>query len=238
MSLSNFSPTALQPGPIYFIGIGGRGMSGIAEITLRGGYAVTGSDTATKDSIKLLESLGAKVFTTHKAEQVQGCSAVIYSTAIKADNPEMTEARARGIPILHRADMLAELMRLRFSIGVGGTQGKATTTSLVSALLDASGLDPTVISGGIINAYGSSSKIGKGEWMVVETDESDGSFLRLRPSIAVLTNIGTEHLLHYGSPAALEEAFGDFIRNVPFYGCAVVCLDDPAVRAIASHIPD
>jgi UDP-N-acetylmuramate--alanine ligase len=238
MSPNNFSPTALQPGPIYFIGIGGRGMSGIAEITLRGGYAVAGSDTAIKDSIKRLESLGAKVFTTHKAEQVQGCSAVVYSTAIKAGNSEMIEARTRGIPTLHRADMLAELMRLRFSIGVGGTQGKTTTTSLVSALLDAGGLDPTVIGGGIINAYGSSSKIGKGEWMVVETDESDGSFLRLRPSIAVLTNIDTEHLAHYGSPAALEEAFGDFVRNVPFYGFAVVCLDDPAVRAIVSHVPD
>ena len=178
-------------------------MSGIGEITLQGGYAVTGSDTATKDSIRRLESLGAKVFTTHKAEQVEGCSAVIYSTAIPANNPEMIEARARGIPILHRADMLAELMRLRFTVGVGGTQGKTTTTSLVAALLDSGGLDPTVVNGGTINAYGASSKIGKGEWMVVESDESDGSFLRLRPSMAVVTNIGTEHLDHYGSPEAL-----------------------------------
>jgi UDP-N-acetylmuramate--alanine ligase len=235
---TSFSPTILQRGPIYFIGIGGRGMSGIAEIALRGGYAVSGSDTASLESVKRLESLGAKIFASHKAEQVKGASAVVHSTAIKADNPEMIEARAKGIPILHRADMLAELMRLRFSIGVGGTQGKTTTTSLVSALLDAGGLDPTVISGGVINAYRSSSKIGKGEWMVVETDESDGSFLRLRPSIAVLTNVGTEHLAHHGSPAALEKAFGEFIRNVPFYGFAVVCLEDPAVREIASHVPD
>jgi UDP-N-acetylmuramate--alanine ligase len=238
MPPSNFSPTALQPGPIYFIGLGGRGMSGIAEIALRGGYAVTGSDTATKESIKRLESLGAQVFTTHKAEQVEGCSAVIYSTAIPANNPEMIEARARGIPLLHRADMLAELMRLRFTVGVGGTQGKTTTTSLVAALLDAGGMDPTVVNGGTINAYGASSKIGKGDWMVVETDESDGSFLRLKPSIAVVTNIGTEHLDHYGSSDALKEAFGEFIRNVPFYGFAVVCLDDPTIRDIASTIPD
>ena len=238
MSSTSFSPIALQTGPIYFIGIGGRGMSGIGEITLQGGYAVTGSDTATKDSIRRLESLGAKVFTTHKAEQVEGCSAVIYSTAIPADNPEMIEARARGIPILHRADMLAELMRLRFTVGVGGTQGKTTTTSLVAALLDSGGLDPTVVNGGTINAYGASSKIGKGEWMVVESDESDGSFLRLRPSMAVVTNIGTEHLDHYGSPEALKEAFSEFIRNVPFHGFTVVCLDDPTIREIASGIPD
>lgn len=197
MSATCFSPTPLQPGPVYFIGIGGRGMSGIAEIILRGGYAVAGSDTATKDSIKRLESLGARVFIGHKAEQVQGCSAVVYSTAIKDDNPELIEAHAQGTSILHRADMLAELMRLRFSVGVGGTQGKTTTTSLVAALLDAGGLDRTVIKGGMINAYGASSKIGKGDYMVVESDESDGSFLRLKPSIAVVTNIGTEHLDHY-----------------------------------------
>lgn len=238
MPTTSFSPTALQPGPIYFIGIGGRGMSGIAEVTLKGGYAVSGSDTEASDKIKRLETLGARVFTGHKADQVQGCSAVVYSTAINNDNPELVEARARGIPILHRADMLDELMRLRFTVGVGGTQGKTTTTSLVAALLDAGGMDPTVVNGGIINSYGANSKIGKGKWMVVETDESDGSFLRLNPSIAVVTNIGTEHLEYYGSPGALKEAFGKFVRNVPFYGFAVVCLDDPTIRDIASQIPD
>jgi len=212
-------------------------MSGIAEIMLKIGYSVQGSDAKASANTERLEKLGARIFIGHDAAHVsEGVSAVVYSTAVKATNPEMVVARERRIPLVRRAEMLAELMRLQFSIGVGGTHGKTTTTSMVASLLDAGGLDPTVVNGGIINAYGTNAKVGDGDWIVVEADESDGSFLRLKCTVAIITNIDPEHLDHYGDFDAVKQAFCDFIEDIPFYGFGVVCLDHPEVQKLVSRI--
>ena len=229
-------PVPFDIGLIHFIGVGGIGMSGIAEIMLRTGYDVQGSDAKASANTERLEKLGARIFVGHDSSHVNGASAVVYSTAVKADNPEMIAARAARIPLVRRAEMLAELMRLQSSVAVGGTHGKTTTTSMIASLLDAGGLDPTVVNGGIINAYGTNAKVGEGDWIVVEADESDGSFLRLKSTVAVVTNIDPEHLDHYGDFDAVKKAFRDFVENVPFYGFAVVCLDHPEVQALAATV--
>ena len=212
-------------------------MSGIAEIMLKIGYSVQGSDAKASANTERLEKLGARVFIGHDAAHIgDGVSAVVYSTAVKATNPEMVVARERRIPLVRRAEMLAELMRLQFSIAVGGTHGKTTTTSMVAAILDAGGLDPTVVNGGIINAYGTNAKVGDGDWIVVEADESDGSFLRLKSTVAIVTNIDPEHLDHYGDFDGVRKAFVDFVENIPFYGFAAVCLDHPEVQRLVAAI--
>src|SRR3984885_3619311 len=232
----NRRPVPFDLGPIHFVGIGGIGMSGIAEIMLRIGYAVHGSDAKASANTERLESLGAKIFIGHDAAHLDGASAVVFSTAIKADNPEIVAARERRLPLVRRAEMLAELMRLQFSVAVGGTHGKTTTTSMIAALLDAGGMDPTVVNGGIINAYGANAKVGEGDWMVVEADESDGTFLRLKSTVAVVTNIDPEHLDHYGEFDAVRRAFQDFVENIPFYGFAVGCTDHLEVQALAARV--
>jgi UDP-N-acetylmuramate--alanine ligase len=229
-------PVPFDLGPVHFIGIGGIGMSGIAEIMLRIGYVVQGSDARASTNTERLEKLGARIFIGHDAAQVEGASAVVYSTAVKDDNPEMAAARERRLPLVRRAEMLAELMRLQFSVAVGGTHGKTTTTSMVAALLDAGGLDPTVVNGGIINAYGTNAKVGEGDWIVVEADESDGTFVRLRSTVAIVTNIDPEHLDHYGDFDAVKRAFQDFVENIPFYGFAAICTDHPEVQALAARV--
>ncbi|MDP8915801.1 MAG: UDP-N-acetylmuramate--L-alanine ligase [Pseudomonadota bacterium] len=230
-------PVPFKLGPVHFIGIGGIGMSAIAEIMLRIGYKVQGSDAKASANTDRLRELGATVFIGHDAENVQdGLAAVVFSTAVPPDNPEMAAARLHGLPLVRRAEMLAELMRLQFSVAVGGTHGKTTTTSMIAALLDAGGLDPTVVNGGIINAYNTNAKVGEGDWMVVEADESDGSFLRLKSTVAVVTNIDAEHLDHYGDFDAIRKAFRDFVENIPFYGFAAVCLDHPEVQAMAAAV--
>ena len=212
-------------------------MSGIAEIMLKIGYSVQGSDAKASANTERLEKLGARIFIGHDAAHIgDGVSAVVYSTAVKASNPEMVVARERRIPLVRRAEMLAELMRLQFSIAVGGTHGKTTTTSMVAAILDAGGLDPTVVNGGIINAYGTNAKVGDGDWIVVEADESDGSFLRLKSTVAIVTNIDPEHLDHYGDFDGVRKAFVDFVENIPFYGFAAVCLDHPEVQRLVASI--
>ncbi|WP_333586974.1 UDP-N-acetylmuramate--L-alanine ligase [Phenylobacterium sp.] len=232
----NRRPVPFELGPVHFIGIGGIGMSGIAEIMLRIGYTVQGSDAKVSANTERLEKLGAKIFIGHEGAQVEGASAIVYSTAVKPDNPEMQAARERRLPLVRRAEMLAELMRLQFSVAVGGTHGKTTTTSMIAALLDAGGLDPTVVNGGIINAYGTNAKVGEGDWIVVEADESDGTFLKLKSTVAVVTNIDPEHLDHYGDFEAVKKAFQDFIENIPFYGFAAVCTDHPEVLALAARV--
>ncbi len=232
----NRRPVPFSLGPIHFIGIGGIGMSGIAEIMLRTGYQVQGSDLRASANTERLAALGAKIFIGHDPAHVGEASAVVYSTAVKADNPEMIAARERHIPLVRRAEMLVELMRLQFSIAVGGTHGKTTTTSLVACLLDAGGLDPTVVNGGIINAYGANAKVGEGDWIVVEADESDGTFLRLKSTVAIVTNIDPEHLDHYGDFDTVKKAFRDFVENIPFYGFAAVCLDHIEVQALAAQV--
>ena len=235
--IARLRPVPFDLGPVHFVGIGGIGMSGIAEIMLKIGYSVQGSDAKASANTERLEKLGARVFIGHDASHVSdGVSAVVYSTAVKPTNPEMVVARERRIPLVRRAEMLAELMRLQFSVGVGGTHGKTTTTSMVAAVLDAGGLDPTVVNGGIINAYGTNAKVGDGDWIVVEADESDGSFLRLKCTVAVITNIDPEHLDHYGDFDALRKAFVDFIEDIPFYGFGVVCLDHPEVQRLVASI--
>src|SRR6202012_1101232 len=229
-------PVPFDIGPVHFIGIGGIGMSGIAEIMLKIGYQVQGSDAKASGNTERLEALGARIFIGHDASQVEGVSAVVYSTAVKADNPEMVAARERRIPLVRRAEMLAELMRLQFSVAVGGTHGKTTTTSMVACLLDAGGLDPTVVNGGIINKYGTNAKVGEGDWIVVEADESDGSFLRLKSTVAIVTNIDPEHLDHYGEFDGVRRAFRDFVENIPFYGFAAVCLDHPEVQSMVAQV--
>ena len=211
-------------------------MSGIAEIMLRQGYVVQGSDVRESINTERLRGLGARVFIGHAASHVEGASAIVFSSAIGADNPEMAAGRAGRIPLVRRAEMLAELMRLSFSVAVAGTHGKTTTTSMIAAVLDAGGMDPTVVNGGIINAYGANAKVGGGEWIVVEADESDGSFLRLRSTVAVVTNIDPEHLDHHGDFENLKRAFHDFVQNIPFYGFAVLCADHPEVQDMASRI--
>ena len=235
--IARLRPVPFDLGPVHFVGIGGIGMSGIAEIMLKIGYSVQGSDAKASANTERLEKLGAKIFIGHDAAHVgEGVSAVVYSTAVKADNPEMKAARERRIPLVRRAEMLAELMRLQFSVAVGGTHGKTTTTSMIATLLDAGGLDPTVVNGGIINAYGTNAKVGEGDWIVVEADESDGSFLRLKSTVAVVTNIDPEHLDHYGDFDQVKRAFREFIENIPFYGFAAVCLDHPEVQAMVAQV--
>jgi UDP-N-acetylmuramate--alanine ligase len=230
-------PVPFALGPVHFVGIGGIGMSGIAEIMLKIGYAVQGSDAKSSANTERLEKLGATIFIGHDAAHVtEGVSALVYSTAVTATNPELVAARARRIPLVRRAEMLAELMRLQFSVAVGGTHGKTTTTSMVACLLDAGNLDPTVVNGGIINAYGTNAKVGDGDWIVVEADESDGSFLRLKSTVAIVTNIDPEHLDHYGDFDAVRKAFVDFVENIPFYGFAAVCLDHPEVQRLVATI--
>ncbi len=225
-------------GPVHFVGIGGIGMSAIAEMMLRLGYTVQGSDAKASANTERLASLGATIFVGHDAGHLDGASAVVFSTAIQADNPEIAGARARRIPLVRRAEMLSELMRLGYSVAVGGTHGKTTTTSMIAAVLEAGGLDPTVVNGGIINAYGTNAKVGEGDWIVVEADESDGSFLRLRSTVAVVTNIDPEHLDHHGDFDALKRAFQGFVENIPFYGFAVLCIDDPNVQDMAGRVED
>ncbi len=232
----NRRPVPFEIGPVHFIGIGGIGMSGIAEIMMRTGYTVQGSDAKASANTERLEKLGAKIFIGQDPANVEGAYAVVYSTAVKADNPEMVAARERRLPLVRRAEMLAELMRLQFSVAVGGTHGKTTTTSMIAALLDAGGLDPTIVNGGIINAYGTNAKVGTGDWIVVEADESDGTFLKLKSTAAVVTNIDPEHLDHYGDFEAVKKAFRDFVENIPFYGFAAVCTDHAEVQAMAARV--
>ena len=225
-------------GTIHFVGIGGIGMSGIAEVMHNLGYKVRGSDIADGAGVARLRGLGVEVAIGHGAENVGDAEAVVVSTAIRPDNPEVAAARARHIPVVRRADMLAELMRLKWTVSVAGTHGKTTTTTMIAALLDEAGLDPTVINGGIINAYGANARLGQGEWMVVEADESDGAFLRLPTTVAVVTNIDPEHLDHWKSFEKLRAAFDAFIENTPFYGFGVVCLDHPEVQALVGRVAD
>ena len=228
----------LTIGTIHFVGIGGIGMSGIAEVLHNLGYVVQGSDIADNYNTKRLAELGMKVMIGHRAENVGAAQVVVVSTAVKADNPEVLAARARLVPVVRRAEMLGELMRLKWSIAIGGTHGKTTTTSMIAQLLTAAKYDPTVINGGIINAYGTNARLGQGDWMVVEADESDGSFLRLPHTIAVVTNIDPEHLDHYGSFDRLRTAFTQFIENVPFYGFACLCADHAEVQALIPRVSD
>ncbi|MGY4396895.1 UDP-N-acetylmuramate--alanine ligase [Sphingomonas sp. UYAg733] len=229
---------ATDIGTIHFVGIGGIGMSGIAEVMKNLGYDVQGSDVAEGYVVQGLRDKGIVVHIGHHADNLGDAAVVVTSTAIKRDNPEVNAALERRIPVVRRAEMLAELMRLKSTVAVAGTHGKTTTTSMVAALLDAGGVDPTVINGGIINSYGSNARLGASDWMVVEADESDGSFLRLDGTIAVVTNIDPEHLDHYGSFDAVKAAFVDFIENVPFYGAALLCLDHPEVQAIIPRVRD
>ena len=225
-------------GPIHFVGIGGIGMSGIAEVLMTLGYTVQGSDAKRSKITDRLESLGATVFEGQRAENIGDAGVVVISTAIKKGNPELEEARRRGLPVVRRAEMLAELMRLKSNIAIAGTHGKTTTTTMVATLLDAGGLDPTVINGGVIHAYGSNARAGAGEWMVVEADESDGSFNRLPATIAIVTNIDPEHMEHWGSFDALRKGFTDFVSNIPFYGLAVCCTDHPEVQGLVGRVTD
>jgi UDP-N-acetylmuramate--alanine ligase len=225
-------------GPVHFVGIGGIGMSGIAEVLQNLGYRVQGSDVSESANVERLRKKGIAVSIGHRAENLGLAEVVVVSSAIRRDNPELVLARERHLPIVRRAEMLAELMRFGQAIAVGGTHGKTTTTSLVAALLEAGGLDPTVINGGIINAYGTNARMGAGEWMVVEADESDGTFVKLPADIAVVTNIDPEHLDHYGTFDAARAAFRQFVENVPFYGFAVMCLDHPEVQALVARIED
>ncbi|MSO80197.1 MAG: UDP-N-acetylmuramate--L-alanine ligase [Alphaproteobacteria bacterium] len=228
----------LDIGMLHFVGIGGIGMSGIAETLHALGYQVRGSDVAESANVRRLRALGIHVDIGHRAEQVADADVLVISSAVHDDNPEVAAARARLIPVVRRAEMLAELMRLKWAIAVAGTHGKTTTTSLVAAVLDAASLDPTVINGGIINAWGTNARLGKGDWMVVEADESDGTFVRLPATIAVVTNIDPEHLDFYGDFESVRGAFATFVSNIPFYGFAVMCLDHPAVQALIPTLSD
>ena len=225
-------------GPIHFVGIGGIGMSGIAEVLLSHGYQVQGSDLKASPITERLESLGARVFMGQAPDNLEAAEVVVVSSAIKPGNPELDAARARGLPVVRRAEMLAELMRLKSNIAVAGTHGKTTTTTMVAALLDGGGVDPTVINGGVIHAYGSNARMGDGEWMVVEADESDGSFNRLPATIAIVTNIDPEHMEHWGDFDRLKQGFLDFVSNIPFYGLAVCCTDHQEVQTLVGRITD
>ncbi len=225
-------------GPIHFVGIGGIGMSGIAEVLLNLGYQVQGSDLKDSKITERLESLGAKIFIGQRAENLESAEVVVISSAIKSGNPELDAARMAGLPVVRRAEMLAELMRMKSNVAIAGTHGKTTTTTMVATLLDAGGIDPTVINGGIIHAYGSNARMGQGEWMVVEADESDGTFNRLPATIAIVTNIDPEHMEHWGSIENLRKGFYDFVSNIPFYGIAVCCTDHPEVQALVGKITD
>jgi UDP-N-acetylmuramate--alanine ligase len=240
-ALRSTAPGGRMPtdiGTIHFVGIGGIGMSGIAEVMHNLGYKVQGSDIAEGYVVEGLRGRGIKVAIGHAAENLGDAAVVVTSTAVRRSNPEVAAALEARIPVVRRAEMLAELMRLKRTVAVAGTHGKTTTTSMVAALLDAGGVDPTVINGGIINSYGSNARLGESEWMVVEADESDGSFLRLDGTIAIVTNIDPEHLDHYGSFERIKDAFVEFIENVPFYGCAVLCIDHPEVQAVIAKVRD
>ncbi|MHA1601092.1 MAG: UDP-N-acetylmuramate--L-alanine ligase [Alphaproteobacteria bacterium] len=228
----------LDLGTLHFVGIGGIGMSGIAEILHSQGYTVQGSDMADNANVQRLRAMGIEVMVGHREENVEQAQVVVVSSAVKADNPEVMAARARFVPIVRRAEMLGELMRLKWAIAVGGTHGKTTTTSMIATMLDAGGFDPTVVIGGIVNAYGTNARLGQGDWMVVEADESDGSFTKLPATIAIVTNIDPEHMEFYGSVEALHRAFEVFVENIPFYGVAVLCLDHPVVQSLIGRIRD
>ena len=225
-------------GPIHFVGIGGIGMSGIAEVLMTLGYRVQGSDAKRSKITDRLETLGATVFEGQRAENLGEAGVVVISTAIKKGNPELEEARRRGLPVVRRAEMLAELMRMKSNICIAGTHGKTTTTTMVATLLDAGNLDPTVINGGVIHAYGSNARAGEGEWMVVEADESDGSFNRLPTDIAIITNIDPEHMEHWGSFDALRQGFYNFASSIPFYGLAVCCTDHAEVQSLVGRLTE
>ncbi|MFQ5983885.1 MAG: UDP-N-acetylmuramate--L-alanine ligase [Alphaproteobacteria bacterium] len=228
----------LEVGPIHFVGIGGIGMSGIAEVLHNLGYRVQGSDLAGNANVNRLKALGVPVGLGHAPENLGEAEVVVVSSAVKPENVEVEAAHARFIPVVPRAEMLGELMRLKWSIAVGGTHGKTTTTSLIAAILEAARYDPTVINGGIINAYGTNARLGSGDWMVVEADESDGSFAKLPATIAVVTNIDPEHLDHYGTFDALRRAFETFVENIPFYGFVALCIDHPEVQALIGRVSD
>ncbi len=225
-------------GPIHFVGIGGIGMSGIAEVLLNLGYRVQGSDLKETKITQRLADLGATIFIGQRAENLEHAAVVVISSAIKSGNAELDQARLMGLPVVRRAEMLAELMRMKSNVAVAGTHGKTTTTTMVATLLDGGGIDPTVINGGIIHAYGSNARMGQGEWMVVEADESDGTFNRLPATIAIVTNIDPEHMEHWGSIENLRQGFYDFVSNIPFYGLAVCCTDHPEVQALVGRISD
>jgi len=224
-----------RPAKIHFVGIGGIGMSGIAEVLLNLGYAVSGSDLKASETTRRLEGLGGRIVAGHAASNVQDADVVVISSAVRRDNPEVQEAARRKIPVIPRAAMLAELMRLKYGVAIAGSHGKTTTTSLAAHLLAQAGMDPTAVVGGKVNGFGSNAKLGKGDYMVVEADESDGSFLRLTPTIAIVTNIDPEHLDHWKTPEALRQGFVDFVNRVPFYGRAILCIDHPTVQSI---LPD
>src|SRR6201995_832224 len=228
----------LSIGTIHFVGIGGIGMSGIAEVLHNLGYSVQGSDIADSTNVRRLREAGIPVAIGHEAGNLGNAQVVVVSSAVKPDNPEIAAARARLIPVVRRAEMLAELMRLKWSIAIGGTHGKTPPTSLIAAVLEAAHLDPTVINGGIVNAYGTNTRLGTGDWMVVEADESDGSFLRLPAVIAVVTNMDPEHLDHWGTPEAMIAGYDKFVANIPFYGFAVLCIDHPAVQQMIPRLSD
>ena len=225
-------------GPIHFVGIGGIGMSGIAEVLANLGYTVQGSDVADSANVKRLRDKGIAIAIGHKAENLNAAEVVVVSSAIRRDNPELVAARASRRPVVRRAEMLAELMRLKRCVAIAGTHGKTTTTSLVAGLLEAGQFDPTVINGGIINAYGTNARLGTGEWMVVEADESDGTFLKLPADVAIVTNIDPEHLDHFKTFDAVQDAFKAFVENVPFYGFAVMCSDHPVVQTMVGRLED
>jgi UDP-N-acetylmuramate--alanine ligase len=228
----------LDTGAIHFVGIGGIGMSGIAEVMLNLGHRVQGSDLRDSPIVERLRGLGATVHIGHRPENLGEAQVVVISSAVKPGNPELDAARARALPVVRRAEMLAELMRLRWNIAVAGTHGKTTTTSLVAALLDAGGMDPTVINGGIIQSYGSNARMGEGRWMVVEADESDGTFVKLPATVAIVTNIDPEHMDHYGDVEALRDGFEAFVSNIPFYGAFVACIDHPEVQSLVGRVTD
>jgi UDP-N-acetylmuramate--alanine ligase len=228
----------LTIGPLHFVGIGGIGMSGIAEVLHNLGYRVQGSDLADSANVRRLIDLGIPVAVGHDAANLAAAEVVVISSAVRADNPEIVAARARRLPVVRRAEMLAELMRLRWSLAIAGTHGKTTTTSMVGALLETAQLDPTVINGGIINAYGTNTRLGAGDWMVVEADESDGTFTRLPATVAIVTNIDPEHLDFYGGFDALRQAFETFVGNIPFYGFAALCIDHPVVQGMIPKLSD
>ena len=236
MSAANKLPTQL--GPIHFVGIGGIGMSGIAEVLINQGYKVQGSDLRPSKITDRLVDMGACISFPQNAQNLGDAEVVVISSAIKPGNLELDSARARGLPIVRRAEMLAELMRLKSNVAIAGTHGKTTTTTMVATLLDAGGIDPTVINGGIIQAYGSNARMGQGEWMVVEADESDGTFNRLPATIAVVTNIDPEHMEHYETFEVLQEAFYTFVSNIPFYGVAICNTDHPEVQLLVGRLRD
>ena len=238
MNAARATKLPTEMGPIHFVGIGGIGMSGIAEVLLNHGYSVQGSDLKASDNTRRLKALGARIFIGQRAENLIGAEVVVISSAIKPGNAELDEARRLGLPVVRRAEMLAELMRLKSNVAVAGTHGKTTTTTLVAELLVKGGIDPTVINGGIIHAYGSNARMGQGEWMVVEADESDGTFTRLPATIAVVTNIDPEHMEHWGDFDALRDGFSTFVHNIPFYGLAVLNTDHAEVQALVGRITD